>query len=268
MRLSCLDCGSRFRVDPRARMRTFRVACRRCGAWIVHRGSASTDAAVWQVLIAGEPVGPLRTELVIDLLERGSLGGSPLVWRHGFEQWQPMADLEPFKAPHARWVQRREATAVLSIDDLLDPNSPSSRTPIPHDAEPFATRPRASVEFVVDPLDLEEVPTPRPLERVSRLPPARDEVTGAYSLDALRQQARSSTAPPPELPAFSPAALSSIALPFEPRPVAPPPLPATPLPKPAPNVGIYVMLFVLMASVGGLVALVLLRFSLLYTVPM
>ena len=249
-------------------MRTFRVACRRCGAWIVHRGPASTDAAVWQVLIAGEPVGPLRADLVIHLLERGTLGGSPLVWRHGFEHWQPLADLEPFARPYAQWLQRREATAVLSFDDLLDPNSPSSRTPIPRYAEPNATRPRASVEFVVDPLDIEELPTPRPLDRVSRLPPTRDEVTGAYSLDALRRDTRSTTAPPLELPAFPPSALSSVALPPEPKPVEPPPIPATPLPKPAPNVGLYLMLFVLMASVGGLVALVLLRFSLPHAVPM
>lgn len=245
-------------------MRMFRVACRRCGAWIVHRGAASTDAAVWQVLIAGEPVGPLRTELVIDLLERGSLGSKPYVWRHGFDAWLPLADLEPFAEHYAQWLRRREDTALLSVADLLDPNETSPRIT----AEPNATRPRASVEFVVDPRGLEEVPTPRPLERVSRLPRAREEVTGAYSLDALQRQAQSSAMAPLELPTFSPSALSSIVLPPEPTPVQPRPIPATPMPKPAPSVGLYVMLFVLMASVSGLVALVLLRFSLFHTIPM
>jgi hypothetical protein len=245
-------------------MRMFRVACRRCGAWIVHRGAASTDAAVWQVLIAGEPVGPLRAELVIDLLERGSLGNNPYVWRHGFDAWLPLADLEPFAERYEQWQRRREDTALLSVADLLDPDETSPRIA----CEPNATRPRASVEFVVDPLDLDAVSMSRPLERVSRLPRAREEVTGAYSLDALQRQAQSIAAPPPELPTFSPSALTSIALPPEPKPVAPPPIPATPLPKPAPSVGLYVMLFVLMASVGGLVALVLLRFSLTYALPM
>ncbi len=250
MQLSCPDCGSRFRVDPRARGRTFRVACRRCGAWIVHQGSAPPpDAAVWHVHVAGTPVGPLRTALVIDLLERGSLGDDPIAWREGSDGWLRLADLEPFMEASIRWRQRREATAVLH----LDPNGTAPRI---DDPSPTATRPIGPVEFVVE-LDAELLEEPR--ERVSRLAIPREDATGVFSLDALRQQAQSTGPVPVELPAFPPAALAAVAVPPTAPPVETAPIVVTPPPKVSSHVGLYVMLFLLMASVGGLGALVFLR---------
>jgi hypothetical protein len=261
MRLSCLDCGARFRVDPRARVRTFRVACRRCGAPIVHRGPGIPDGEVWFVTIAGETAGPFRASLVVDLLERGTLGENPLAWRSGFEEWLPLAELEPFAAAHERFLERRANTAVLSIEDLLpDPDAPPRRTLPPRIAPlPAAeTRPLAAVEFVAEPLPT-ATEQARTFGRVSRLIAPREEATGIYSLSALQQQAQSAPTVTPELPAFPPTALASVAVPLQAAPALPPPLAPTPPPKAAQHFGLYVMMFLLMASIGGLTALVLLR---------
>lgn len=206
----------------------------------MHRGPPPPpDAAAWHVFIAGASVGPLRAALVVDLLERGSLGDEPIVWRAGFERWRRIAEVEPFVESYRRWQQRRPA---------IDPIAGVPRT---EDPPPTATRPIGAVELVVE-IDAE--PAKQPRARVSRLAAPREESTDVFSLDALRERTRTLTPEPPQLPAFPPTALAAIAVPVTPAPVHAPPPKTTSSQAP-----LYLLLFLLMASIGGLAALLLLR---------
>lgn len=90
---------------------------------------ARTDAIIWwmsnpltshpsyYLAIAGEQVGPLSEEDVLNRIEQGELDKETLVWSEGMEEWAPLTALAVFEAAFRMLVVNQNAAAHHLGDD-------------------------------------------------------------------------------------------------------------------------------------------------------
>lgn len=57
-----------------------------------------TPGEDWYVGVGGVPIGPVRLSVIREKVEQGAVDGESLVWREGFEEWQPLRNVPGLRA--------------------------------------------------------------------------------------------------------------------------------------------------------------------------
>jgi predicted Zn finger-like uncharacterized protein len=100
------------------------------------RGSTSED---WYVGIGGVPLGPIRLAVIREKAAAGAVDGNSLVWREGFDEWQPLKNfpelLEIVTEAQNTRASRRPSGIVAEKPSAL-PSSPSAVPPATSVAAP------------------------------------------------------------------------------------------------------------------------------------
>ena len=108
MKIECEKCGAKYSIaDDKVKGKTFKIRCKKCSNAIIVRDKpaeavAEPEAAAddaddgWHVAIGDEQVGPVSVEEVQAKFAAGEIDGDSEIWREGFEDWMPLADVEDF----------------------------------------------------------------------------------------------------------------------------------------------------------------------------
>ena len=105
----------------------------------------STPADEWYVGINGVPVGPIRLSELRSKAAVGAITLDSLVWREGFEEWQPLRSFPELIAI----VEEGLSSARASLSPLSPPAH--SHSPIPPAPAPVAGAPAPAVGVLSDP---------------------------------------------------------------------------------------------------------------------
>src|SRR5690606_874353 len=77
----------------------------------------------------GVPLGPVRLSVIREKVDQGAVDGESLVWREGFDEWQPLRNVPGLRAI----LDERRATAPPDMPRVTSSSLPrvSAPTPIP-----------------------------------------------------------------------------------------------------------------------------------------
>src|SRR5262249_26696866 len=128
MKIVCDACQAKYSIsDDKVQGKVFKIRCKKCSNIIVVRGGAgaaepapapqqekdtrvydygyeggdhapSGDEAVWHVVINQDQVGPMTAVDVQHRFHAGEIDAETYVWREGFADWLPMAQVDTFGA--------------------------------------------------------------------------------------------------------------------------------------------------------------------------
>src|SRR5690349_14144961 len=126
MKIVCDACQAKYSIsDDKVQGKVFKIRCKKCSNIIVVRGGAGAaepapapqqekdtrvydygyeggehaptgDEAVWHVVINQDQVGPMTAVDVRARFASGELDAESYVWREGFSDWMPLAQVEVF----------------------------------------------------------------------------------------------------------------------------------------------------------------------------
>jgi predicted Zn finger-like uncharacterized protein len=241
MKIVCDACQAKYSIsDDKVQGKVFKIRCKKCSNIIVVRGGAGAsepapapqqekdtrvydygyeggdhapagDEAVWHVVINQDQVGPMTAVDVQQRFAAGEIDGETYVWREGFADWLPMAQVDTFAslaasqpsgaAPAARGGGADAVASMFGDDapgrsdpgDLFAAASASAR----HDddgSDLFGSKPSA-VQPAAGP----------------RLRGERNENSVLFSLNNLAQLASDKPAPVAAAAAHAPAAVGNTA---------------------------------------------------------
>jgi predicted Zn finger-like uncharacterized protein len=162
MKIVCDACQAKYSIsDDKVQGKVFKIRCKKCNNIIVVRGGASAaepapapqqekdtrvydygyeggdqapagDDAVWHVVINQDQVGPMTAVEVQQRFTGGEIDSETYVWREGFADWLPLAQVDTFTPLLASGSQASSARssgseAVASMfgggEDLGSPRS-------------------------------------------------------------------------------------------------------------------------------------------------
>src|SRR6187431_2688467 len=126
MKIVCDACQAKYSIsDDKVQGKVFKIRCKKCSNIIVVRGGAGAaeaapapaaekdtrvydygyeggapagDEAVWHVVINQDQVGPMTVADVQQRFAAGEIDAETYIWREGFADWQPLAQVEVFAA--------------------------------------------------------------------------------------------------------------------------------------------------------------------------
>lgn len=198
MKFDCDRCGTRYNIaDEKVRRKVLKIRCRVCENIITVRGADLVDQAPppgdaeWYAAPGGEELGPMPLIRLEGLVEQGEVAAETLVWREGFDDWRPVAEVEALaKLLPTRSVLDDEATNTFQMHDRIDDSLREMLlgTPPPAEAPPPMFGDTIATEGIGWPEDDDDRPTiaepvrrptgpTRPVEprtpRTSRPPPSR-----------------------------------------------------------------------------------------------
>jgi predicted Zn finger-like uncharacterized protein len=125
MKIVCDACQAKYSIsDDKVQGKVFKIRCKKCSNIIVVRGGASVepvqqpppekdtrvydygyegndhppagDEAVWHVVINQDQVGPMTADEVQRRFKGGELDAETYIWREGFADWLPLAQVDTF----------------------------------------------------------------------------------------------------------------------------------------------------------------------------
>ena len=126
MKIVCDACQAKYSIsDDKVQGKVFKIRCKKCSNIIVVRGGAGAsepapapqqekdtrvydygyeggdhapagDEAVWHVVINQDQVGPMTAVDVQARFASGEIDAETYVWREGFADWLPMAQVDTF----------------------------------------------------------------------------------------------------------------------------------------------------------------------------
>src|SRR5215470_5927761 len=128
MKIVCDACQAKYSIsDDKVQGKVFKIRCKKCSNIIVVRGGAAVaepapppqqekdtrvydygyeggdrapagDEAVWHVVINQDQVGPMAAVDVQRRFTSGEIDAETYVWREGFPDWLPLAQVDTFAA--------------------------------------------------------------------------------------------------------------------------------------------------------------------------
>ena len=132
MKIVCDACSAKYSIaDEKVKGKVFKIRCKKCSNIIVVRGNAGAaaeepapagqfdqketrvydyggdqggeappggDDAVWHVVIDQEQVGPITVAEVSQKFAAGEIDAESYIWREGFADWLPLAQVPDFAA--------------------------------------------------------------------------------------------------------------------------------------------------------------------------
>jgi TonB family protein len=128
MKIVCDACQAKYSIsDDKVQGKVFKIRCKKCSNIIVVRGGASVaepapppqqekdtrvydygyeggdhapggDEAVWHVVINQDQVGPMTAVDVQRRFSGGEIDAETYIWREGFADWLPLAQVDTFAA--------------------------------------------------------------------------------------------------------------------------------------------------------------------------
>lgn len=128
MKIVCDACQAKYSIsDDKVQGKVFKIRCKKCSNIIVVRGGAgaaepapppqqekdtrvydygyeggdqapSGDEAVWHVVINQDQVGPMTAVDVQQRFRSGEIDAETYIWREGFADWMPLAQVDTFAA--------------------------------------------------------------------------------------------------------------------------------------------------------------------------
>ncbi len=100
---------------------------------------ADTPGEDWYVGVGGVPLGPVRLSVIREKVEQGAVDGESLVWREGFDEWQPLRNVPGLRAilDERRATSPPEAGRITSSGRTAPTPVPGSLPAVP--APPPAT---------------------------------------------------------------------------------------------------------------------------------
>ncbi len=124
MKIVCDACQAKYSIsDDKVQGKVFKIRCKKCSNIIVVRGGAGAaepapapavekdtrvydygyeggapagDEAVWHVVINQDQVGPMTAAEVQQRYSGGEIDAETYIWREGFADWQPLAQVDAF----------------------------------------------------------------------------------------------------------------------------------------------------------------------------
>ncbi|TMQ11162.1 MAG: DUF4339 domain-containing protein [Deltaproteobacteria bacterium] len=125
MKIVCDACQAKYSIsDDKVQGKVFKIRCKKCSNIIVVRGGSAVepaqpppqekdtrvydygydggdhapagDEAVWHVVINQDQVGPMTAVEVQRRFKSGELDAETYIWREGFADWLPMAQVDTF----------------------------------------------------------------------------------------------------------------------------------------------------------------------------
>jgi predicted Zn finger-like uncharacterized protein len=144
MKIVCDACQAKYSIsDDKVQGKVFKIRCKKCSNIIVVRGGAGAaepapapqqeketrvydygyeggdrapggDEAVWHVVIDQGQEGPMTAVDVRKRYAGGEIDSETYVWREGFENWVPLAQVDTFAALVAAPAQSASARAAGS----------------------------------------------------------------------------------------------------------------------------------------------------------
>src|SRR5687767_9192778 len=127
MKIVCDACQAKYSIsDDKVQGKVFKIRCKKCSNIIVVRGGASAaepaaapaqeketrtydygydgggdqapagDDAVWHVVINQDQVGPMTAAEVQQRFSAGEIDADTYIWREGFADWMPIAQVDVF----------------------------------------------------------------------------------------------------------------------------------------------------------------------------
>ncbi|MGN6103627.1 MAG: GYF domain-containing protein [Kofleriaceae bacterium] len=142
MKIVCDSCQAKYSIsDDKVQGKVFKIRCKKCSNIIVVRGGAgaaepaaqpavekdtrvydygydggdqapSSDESVWHVVINQDQVGPMTATEVQQRFAAGEIDGESYIWREGFADWLPLAQVDVFAA----FVASGTTTAAVDGD--------------------------------------------------------------------------------------------------------------------------------------------------------
>jgi predicted Zn finger-like uncharacterized protein len=125
MKIVCDACQAKYSIsDDKVQGKVFKIRCKKCSNIIVVRGGANVaeaapppqdkethvydyghdgnqqpqgDDAVWHVVINQDQVGPMTAGEVGQRFAGGEIDAESYIWREGFADWLPLAQVEQFQ---------------------------------------------------------------------------------------------------------------------------------------------------------------------------
>src|SRR5438477_4359540 len=126
MKIVCDACQAKYSIsDDKVQGKVFKIRCKKCSNIIVVRGGAgasepaaapqqekdtrvydygyeggapAADDSVWHVVINQDQVGPMTAAEVQQRFGAGEIDAETYIWREGFADWQPLAQVDAFAA--------------------------------------------------------------------------------------------------------------------------------------------------------------------------
>src|SRR5262249_41495153 len=127
MKIVCDACQAKYSIsDDKVQGKVFKIRCKKCSNIIVVRGGANAaeaapppqqekethvydygydgnqapqgDESVWHVVINQDQVGPMTAAEVGQRFAAGEIDAESYIWREGFTDWLPLAQVEQFTA--------------------------------------------------------------------------------------------------------------------------------------------------------------------------
>ena len=126
MKIVCDACQAKYSIsDDKVQGKVFKIRCKKCSNIIVVRGGAGAaepapapaqekdtrvydygyeggdhapagDESVWHVVINQDQVGPMTAVDVQQRFSRGEIDSETYIWREGFSDWLPLAQVDTF----------------------------------------------------------------------------------------------------------------------------------------------------------------------------
>jgi predicted Zn finger-like uncharacterized protein len=121
----------------------------------------------WYVGVNGVPLGPVRLAVLRDKAAQGQVDGESLVWREGFDEWQPAKTFPGLLAILDEAKQLRASRTSMPV--VVPPGAPSAAS------APLAPAPEPSIPF-----NLVQAPRePAPSAQATASPPGDPRASGA-----------------------------------------------------------------------------------------
>jgi predicted Zn finger-like uncharacterized protein len=150
MKIVCDACQAKYSIsDDKVQGKVFKIRCKKCSNIIVVRGGAGAaepapapaqekdtrvydygyeggdhapagDESVWHVVINQDQVGPMTAVEVQQKFSSGEIDAETYIWREGFADWLPLAQVDTFAqlaaaGPASAGAPSRGADAVASM---------------------------------------------------------------------------------------------------------------------------------------------------------
>jgi predicted Zn finger-like uncharacterized protein len=162
----------------------------------------AAEVPEWHVSIHDVPIGPIRLEEMAHKIDSGAVSEYSLVWRHGFEEWRPLATVPELMALlHQRRASGLPARTSFSsmppfVDSHAAPASSDDLTPLADSlGAEIGSEPLGELSQPPAPIGPEDLFGSSPsLGSFSGLPPGPDE---AVSVPSVPPEPAAATAEPP-----------------------------------------------------------------------
>ena len=234
MKIVCDACQAKYSIsDDKVQGKVFKIRCKKCSNIIVVRGGASVaepapqpqqekdtrvydygyeggdrapagDEAVWHVVINQDQVGPMTAVDVQRRFSSGEIDAETYVWREGFPDWLPLAQVDTFSALSASAggggaiAPAGRSTGSEAVASMFGGGSEDAGASRSDPGDLFAAASASSAHGDDDGGDLfGGKPVAAPASQGSKLRGERNENSVLFSLNNLAQLASDKPAPAP-----------------------------------------------------------------------